>query len=101
MERTRKEPVMRRIVLPRAVLLLAFILLLAVPAVQAAERQPEAKADHSGFALDFLSQAWNFLTSVWESNGCGFDPDGRCLPESSAPEPDNGCGLDPSGGCTS
>lgn len=92
---------MRRIVLPRAVLLLVFIVLLAVPSVQAADARSEAKGGRSVFSLDFLSQAWDFLTSIWDMNGCRIDPDGLCVTQSSAPEPDNGCGLDPSGGCSS
>ena len=49
-----------------------------------------------------------FLASLWGSpaapqlqskEGCGADPDGRCLPATLQPQPDAGCGADPSGRC--
>lgn len=87
---------MVRSFLPKAALLLVLILLLAAPAVQAAER-----ATHKSPAAaipGLIAQAWDFLTRIWAENGCGLDPDGRCVPEPT-PETDNGCGLDPNGGC--
>jgi hypothetical protein len=90
---------MVRSFLPKAALLLVFILLLATPVAQAAE--PGAhKSPAVGIVPDVFAQAWNFLTRVWANNGCRLDPDGRCLPEQSATaEADNGCRLDPNGGC--
>jgi len=48
-----------------------------------------------------LDPIWDLLSSLWDGSagtdaGCGWDPDGRCLP---APEPqtDEGCGWDPYG----
>jgi hypothetical protein len=49
-----------------------------------------------------------FLISLWGSpaapqlqskEGCGMDPDGRCLSVSSQPQPASGCGADPNGRC--
>jgi hypothetical protein len=42
----------------------------------------------------FLSQVWTLLTTIWDEEGCGMDPNGRCIP---APQPDAGCGMDPNG----
>jgi hypothetical protein len=89
---------MVRSYLPKAALLLVLILLLATPVAQAAERGTH-QSPAPGMA-DVFARAWDFLTRVWANNGCGLDPDGRCVPEPNAtPEADNGCGLDPSGGC--
>jgi len=51
----------------------------------------------------FLQPLWELVSSFWGQSaqeGCGMDPDGRCLPQ---PQPtlDEGCGLDPSGRCNS
>jgi hypothetical protein len=91
---------MVRAFLPKAALLLAFILLLATPVVQAAE--PGAhKSPAVGIVPDLFSQAWGFLTRIWADNGCRIDPNGRCVAEPLAtPEADNGCGIDPDGRCT-
>jgi hypothetical protein len=90
---------MVRAFLPKAALLLVLILLLATPVAQAAD--PGAhKSPAVGILPGLLGQAWELLTGVWENNGCGIDPDGRCVPEQNAKaEADNGCGIDPSGGC--
>ena len=82
----------------KTALLLVLILLLATPVAQA---EPGAqKSPGVGTLPGLLAQAWEFLTGVWENNGCGIDPDGRCVPEPHAKaEADNGCGLDPNGGC--
>ena len=49
----------------------------------------------------FLQPLWNLVSSLWgqpAQEGCGADPDGRCLPQIQ-PTVDGGCGLDPSGRC--
>ena len=84
--------------LPKAALLLVLILLLATPVAQAAERGTHASP--AAGIPGLIVQAWDLLTRIWNENGCGLDPDGRCVPEPIAtPEADNGCGLDPNGGC--
>jgi hypothetical protein len=96
---------MNRTFLPRAVVLLILILLLAVPTAQAADWASTSSAFSvpSGLvAWDVVSQAWNLLTRVWAENGCILEPDGRCLPGPSASaETDNGCRADPNGRCGS
>jgi hypothetical protein len=89
---------MVRSFLPKAALLLVFILLLAAPVAQAAERGAHESpvAGMSGLIV----QAWDFLTRIWAENGCRLDPSGGCAPEPTAEaETDNGCRLDPNGGC--
>jgi hypothetical protein len=47
----------------------------------------------------FLQPLWNLVSSLWAvpaQEGCGMDPDGRCLPQ---PQVAGGCGLDPNGLC--
>lgn len=44
---------------------------------------------------------WSWLFKVWEKNGCGLDPSGRCATLVQPTHPDNGCGLDPHGTCAS
>ncbi len=49
----------------------------------------------------FLQPLWTLVSSLWgqpAQEGCGMDPNGRCLP---APQPtsDIGCGMDPDGRC--
>ena len=94
---------MVRAFLPKAVLLLVLILLLGVPATQAAEPGSRHSPAHNGSgsaAWDVFTQVWTYLTRAWAANGCIIDPDGRCLPTSSATaEADNGCGIDPDGRC--
>jgi hypothetical protein len=93
---------MNRTFLPRAVLLLVFMLLLAAPSIQAAEPRMNTSLSSSLAARDVVSQVWDLLTSLWDDNGCRIDPDGRCLPEPSpTADADNGCGLDPDGRCGS
>lgn len=47
-----------------------------------------------------LDTFWSFLSTVWSEShpdeGCGADPDGRCLPVP-LPQSDAGCGADPDG----
>lgn len=79
---------------PKAALLLVFILLLAAPSVQAAERGTH-KSPVEGLP-GLIVQAWDFLARIWAENGCRIDPNGGCLP---TPEADNGCRIDPDGRC--
>ena len=89
---------MNRAFVPKAALLLVFILLLATPVAQAAERGAHNRPVSPLPGL--FDQAWEFLTRIWANNGCRLDPDGRCVPAQNAtPEADNGCRIDPSGGC--
>jgi hypothetical protein len=96
---------MNRVLLSKAVLLLGLILLLVVPAAQAAE--PRTSANPLGVTLglvawDVAAQAWDLLTSVWANNGCLIDPSGLCLPNQEVTvEADNGCRIDPDGRCAS
>ena len=73
--------------LPTAVLVL--LLTLAATAAQASETRVPS----------FASRLWSLLNFAWSGNGCGLDPDGRCLPEEPADAPDNGCRADPDGRC--
>lgn len=83
----------------RAALLLV-LLLVAVPALQAAPTRAEAeRASSASAAWDLFTQVWDFLTGVWSTNGCEFDPSGRCQPKPTTVEVDNGCEFDPSGRC--
>jgi hypothetical protein len=47
-----------------------------------------------------LDQLWTLFTSIWSEaspdEGCGFDPNGLCIP---APRAEEGCGGDPDGRC--
>src|SRR5262245_31239015 len=73
----RKEPLMVRAFLPKAVLLVV-TLLFTVP-TQAAESR-SAGSMESG-AQGIFAQIWDFLTGGWARIGCGIDPDGRCVPQ--------------------
>jgi hypothetical protein len=89
---------MNRAFFPKAALLLVFILLLATPMAQAAGRGAHSRP--VSLLQGLFDQAWEFLTRIWADNGCGLDPDGRCIPAPKATaEADNGCGIDPNGGC--
>lgn len=92
---------MPRSAMSRAALLLVLVLF-AVPALQAAPHRADAGAAPSAPATsvwDLFTQVWDFLTGVWSTNGCEFDPDGRCQPKPATVEIDNGCEFDPSGRC--
>lgn len=92
---------MRRSPLYRTLFIITLFALLVV------SLPPEARAGgmrhHSTQAAPVLTNPWaglwSFVLRLWGKNGCGIDPDGRCLP-SVAPPAENGCGLDPSGQCT-
>ena len=48
----------------------------------------------------FLGRLWTFLTSVWGTEGCRIDPDGRCVASPSpglAKPAETGCRIDPDG----
>ena len=87
---------MPRSAISRAALLLV-LLLVAVPALQAAPIR--AEAGPAPAAWDLFAQVWDFLTGVWSPNGCEVDPDGRCQPRPTTVEIDNGCEVDPNGRC--
>lgn len=92
---------MSRFAISRAALLLVLVLV-AVPAVQAApDRAEAAPAPSASVDRNLFSQVWDFLTGVWNSSGCGFDPDGRCEPKPTTVDTDSGCGFDPDGRCRS
>jgi hypothetical protein len=43
----------------------------------------------------FFDSLWALFSPLWGTKeGCGMDPDGRCLPA-----PKAGCGMDPNGQC--
>lgn len=81
-----------------------FLLLLLTAPWQAsaasarASRQSPPNVESLPNAL--VNWAWEALARVWDKNGCGIDPDGRCA---TAPAPvihgKNGCGADPNGRC--
>jgi hypothetical protein len=88
---------MVRSCLPKAVLLLVLVLILAMP-LQAADSRPVNSGSAS--VQGILAQIWDFLTGVWAENGCDIDPDGRyALPPSPTAQIDSGCDIDPSGRC--
>jgi hypothetical protein len=81
-----------------------FLLLLLTAPWQAsaagarASRQSPPNVESLSTAL--VSWAWEALARLWNKNGCGIDPDGRCALE---PAPSihakNGCRIDPDGRC--
>src|SRR5262245_47257485 len=95
---------MRTRSLPRQIVLLLLVALLAAPWSLAAAPRREAPGRASRAAapapLPRLAQLWSFLTSVWGKTGCRIDPDGRCVkspdPGLAAPA-DEGCRIDPDG----
>jgi hypothetical protein len=70
-------------------------------------------------ALDWVSETWSWLRGVWPEagrildpsghhvsnapvhpqDGCGIDPNGRCLGRADRLRPSDGCGIDPNGHC--
>lgn len=89
---------MVRSFLPKAALLLVFILLLTTPVAQAAERG--ARESPVAGMPGLIVQAWDTLARLWAENGCRIDPSGGCVPEPVAEaEADNGCRIDPDGRC--
>ena len=105
-ERTlRKEPVMSRSSIWRVVFVFLLVVVLAVPAVRAAEPrsgfEPVEGQEAALTSWHLLGQLWALLSRLWTENGCQVDPSGRCQPD---PGPnsftgDNGCQVDPDGRC--
>jgi hypothetical protein len=111
---------------PLAVFLF-LLLLLAAPwqASAARARAPKQSPPNvESLPTALVSWVWEALARLWDTNGCGMDPDGRCAPSpalvihaknscgidphgqcSPAPapvtQPENGCGADPNGRCGS
>lgn len=80
----------------RVVLLVLFLLLVAVPSLQAAGPFRNGSSSLPGWEV--LTRVWSFLASSAGDNGCEADPNGRCLPRQSATAAsDNGCEADPDG----
>ena len=81
------------------IVLVVTILLMAVPATQAADGQVE---DRSGWSVSralswsFFSDLWDVFSEAWANNGCWADPSGTCQ---DSVQRENGCILDPNGGC--
>ncbi|HEV7518295.1 MAG TPA: hypothetical protein VGR07_18515 [Thermoanaerobaculia bacterium] len=86
--------------LPRKTLLLLLCAVLMTPWAAAAAPRSEAPKAAIPAPLDLLSRTWGLLKSLWSAEGCGIDPDGRCVTRT-APQPrtDTGCGIDPDGRC--
>ncbi len=94
--------------IPLAYRAVALLLVLAVLLPWAAAAAPPDRAvrTHPGLyeiTAPFAS-LWSWLAGLWEKNGCGLDPGGRCVPGTGTAHAqpagaDNGCGLDPNGRC--
>lgn len=90
---------MVRAFLPKAVLLLVLVLLLAAP-IQAGSTRAAGSPPADSAAKGILTQVWDFLTGSWARIGCDIDPDGRCVPRPNpTTEIDSGCDIDPNGRC--
>jgi hypothetical protein len=82
----------------RKTILFLLVAVLATPWVCAAgSRAAESVRPAQAARFDLLTQLWNTVRSLWSAEGCGMDPDGRCLPQ---PQLDAGCGADPNGRCS-
>ncbi|MBW8874022.1 MAG: hypothetical protein JF614_03595 [Acidobacteria bacterium] len=91
----------------RAVALL-LILAVLLPWAAAAAPPDRAVRTHPGLyeSTAPFASLWSWLAGLWEKNGCGLDPSGRCLPGTGAAHAqpasaDNGCAIDPWGRCLS
>ena len=64
------------------IVLVATILLVAVPSTQAAEIRTEDRAGWSvaraWFSLSFFADWWDAVAAAWGDNGCVLDPSGGC-----------------------
>jgi hypothetical protein len=49
--------------------------------------------------FDVLNQLWESLRSLWSEEGCGIDPNGRCVQPPATINTDTGCNIDPNGRC--
>ena len=87
----------------KTLLLLVVVVFVITPWASAAS--PHAASPRWAQALEdvpLLGNFWSFLRSVWEKEGCGIDPWGRCVsgPDQSPPlQPKEGCNIDPNGHC--
>jgi hypothetical protein len=89
--------------LSKVVLASVLALVLAVPALPAAQRRaPSApRARVSSSAGEAFLRLWNSMTGLLKE-GCTIDPNGRCVPRVVAPTSlDAGCTIDPDGRCIS
>jgi len=80
----------------------AFVLLLSMPTLAAGHRAPARQARVSNPFTEALLQVWSYLAGALTKEGCGIDPNGRCLTASTGSVPvssDSGCTIDPSGHC--
>jgi hypothetical protein len=94
---------MTRFPLSKVVLASVLTLVLAAPALPAAQRRaPSApRARVSSSAGEAFLRLWNSMTGLLKE-GCTIDPDGRCVTRVAAPASlDAGCGIAPSGHCVS
>jgi len=94
---------MTRSPLSKVVLASVLALVLAVPALPAAQRRaPSApRARVSSPAGEAFLRLWNSMTGLLKA-GCTIDPDGRCVTQVVAPASlDAGCTIDPNGRCVS
>ncbi len=65
--------------LRRKTLLLLLCATIGTPWASAATPQrPRATKTAAPASLSFLGAAWSFLQSLWGTEGCVIDPDGRC-----------------------
>lgn len=86
----------------KVVFVLILAVVLAAPALLAAEPQSGFEpAESTRTSRGFLAEAWSFLARIWTENGCIADPNGRCQPDpgTSSITGDNGCAADPDGRC--
>ena len=87
----------------KALIAVALALSVAVPCVAGAAQETRRPASVAISGGHHLADAWNWLRSLWPSEGCGMDPNGgKCIPAAPAPPPvrlNGGCGIDPDGRC--
>jgi hypothetical protein len=80
----------------------ALILMASVPVLAAggSHLRPAAAVAHEG---SFVTQAWQWLQSLWGEQGGCIDPNGKCASGTTAPpvHTDNGGCIDPDGRCAS
>jgi hypothetical protein len=97
---------MTRSVFPRFLLAASLALLLSMPSLAAGPQTPPRghHARISNPVTEALRQLWNYVAGALTKEGCGIDPNGRCVTSTSgisAPDgsEEAGCGIDPSGRC--
>jgi hypothetical protein len=94
---------------PRSSLALAVFALLATLALPSAaaaatHSSAAAPAPSASAGVGFSARLRTWLGAIFPDLGCLIDPNGKCVPASTAPRgrvvsPDLGCGIDPSGKC--